>query len=276
LTGRRAAVGLRKSHRNIAIAMSLYQKLKALKAGNNDESNGRHIIPIELTQINYPTNSPNILDIGAGYGADIISARAALSRSQKSAKLFAVESFPAAVAHLSTLDVKVIAADIERDPLPFNGSFFDAVVCNQVLEHTKEIFWIASEICRVLKPGGTLILGVPNLGSLHNRILLLAGYQPPAIHVFGPHVRGFTTQGLTDFLEAGGCLKVKRIIGGNFYPFPPAISRPLSRLLPGLSVSSFYVLERVGDGRFLDVLDTSRATLLVDTPYFRGAKTVRN
>jgi SAM-dependent methyltransferase len=251
--------------------VSLYEKLKALKAGTNDETNGRHIVPLELAQINYSTNSPRILDVGAGYGADMISARTHLRQSQKSAQLFAVESYPKAVAHLSNLDVQVVSLDVEREPLPFQSCFFDAVVCNQVIEHTKEIFWITSEICRVLKPGGALVLGVPNLGSLHNRLSLLFGYQPPAIQVFGPHVRGFTARGLTDFLEAGACLKVKRIVGGNFYPFPPSISRPLSSLLPGLSVSSFYILERVGTGKFLDVFETSRASVLVDTPYFRGS-----
>jgi hypothetical protein len=122
-----------------------------------------------------------------------------------------------------------------------------------------------------LKPCGTLILGVPNLGSLHNRIALVAGHQPPAIAVLGPHVRGFTIPGLTEFLETGELLKVKKVLGGNFYPFPPTISRSLTRLLPSLSVSSFYVVERVGDGTFLSIFDTKQASLLVDTPYFRGS-----
>jgi SAM-dependent methyltransferase len=254
--------------------MGLYQRLKALKAGTEDESNGRHIIPVEISRIQFPTDCPRILDVGAGYGSDIIRARADLRRSGKSPELFAIESFPMAIAHLSSHDIKVFAIDIEREKLPFDNGFFDAVICNQVYEHTKEIFWITSEICRVLRSGGIFVLGVPNLGSLHNRLSLIAGYQPPAIHVFGPHIRGFTVQGLTEFVEAGGCLKVKRILGGNFYPFPPVISRPLSQLLPGLSVSSFYILERAGAGSFLDVFETSRASLLVDTPYFRGRPAV--
>ena len=52
------------------------------------------------------------------------------------------------------------------------------MIANQILEHTKEVFWIWHEIARVLAPQGQLILGVPNLASAHNRLLLLLGRQP--------------------------------------------------------------------------------------------------
>jgi hypothetical protein len=124
-----------------------------------------------------------------------------------------------------------------------------------------------------VKKGGKIIIGVPNLGSLHNRLALLAGHQPPAIGVFGTHVRGFTVRGLTEFLELGGFLKVSCVLGGNFYPFPASISRKLSRALPGLSVSSFYLVERTEkNGSFLSLFETNLAEKLVDTPYFRGRR----
>jgi SAM-dependent methyltransferase len=114
-----------------------------------------------------------------------------LERSGRTPELFAVESFPISIEALRRLGVIITSIDIEHDVLPFDDDFFDVVICNQVLEHTKEIFWVISEIACVMKRGGTLILGVPNLGSLHNRIALLVGHQPPAIAVFGAHVRGF-------------------------------------------------------------------------------------
>ena len=246
----------------------IYDFLKRLKAGTEDETNGRHVLPDQVR--NLVDARSRILDIGAGYGRDIKAVEDKLRLDGKQTELFAIESFPAAVSHLAAHGVKVHDIDIERDKLPFENAYFDVVMCNQVLEHTKEIFWVIAEICRVLKPDGHLVLGVPNLGSLHNRLALAAGLQPPAIHVFGPHVRGFTAQGLRAFLEKGGQLKVERVLGGNFYPFPPAISRPLSRMFPGLSVSSFYIVRRVGSGDFLDIFNTDSAKALVDTPYFRG------
>jgi SAM-dependent methyltransferase len=249
---------------------TLYGYLKSLKSGTNDESNGRHIIPDEAIRASRKMARPRILDVGAGRGADLAEIALALKQTGRTPELFAVESFPISIEALDRLGVKVESIDIEYTALPFDEKFFDVVICNQVLEHTKEIFWVISEIARVMKRGGTLILGVPNLASLHNRLALLAGYQPPAIAVFGPHVRGFTIPDLRDFLQSGGILKVKKVMGGNFYPFPPKVSRPLTRLLPSFAVSSFYIAERVGDGSFLGVLETERASLLADTPYFRG------
>ncbi len=51
--------------------------------------------------------------------------------------------------------------------LPFKSSSFDAVLSNAVLEHVKDPWLCASEILRVLKPGGELICCVPFLQPLH-------------------------------------------------------------------------------------------------------------
>ena len=249
---------------------TLHRVLKSLKSGTNDETNGRHIIPEQAVRASGTITRPRILDVGAGHGADLVKIVLNFEGTGTTPELFAVESFPISIEALGRLGVTVASIDIEHAVLPFDSDFFDVVICNQVLEHMKEIFWVISEIARVMKRGGTLILGVPNLGSLHNRMALLAGHQPPAIAVFGPHVRGFAVPDLRDFLETGGILKVKKVLGGNFYPFPSKVSRPLAWLLPSLAVSSFYVVQRVGDGNFLAIFDTDQASVLVDTPYFRG------
>ncbi len=251
--------------------MGIYETLRSLKSGTNDETNGRHIIPGLASSMVNGNDRPRILDVGAGHGVDLANIAFDLSKSGKSPEISAIETFPVAIEKLKDLGVSVYSIDIEREPLPFGDAHFDIVICNQVLEHTKEIFWIVSELTRVTKKGGKLIIGVPNLGSLHNRLALLAGYQPPAIGVLGTHIRGFTVPGLTEFLEIGGLLKVSAVIGGNFYPFSPMISRKLSRLLPTLSVSSFYLIERTQkEGSLLSIFDSGMAASLVDTPYFRG------
>jgi 2-polyprenyl-3-methyl-5-hydroxy-6-metoxy-1,4-benzoquinol methylase len=113
--------------------------------------------------------------VGAGYGADLSKASGLLRTRGISPELCAVEAFPQAASHLRSIGIKVTSTNIERDTLPYDDEYFDIVVCNQVLEHTKELFWVVSELTRVLKVQGKLILGVPNLGSLHNRLALLAG-----------------------------------------------------------------------------------------------------
>jgi hypothetical protein len=108
---------------------------------------------------------------------------------------------------------------------------------------------------------------VPNLASLHNRVLLAFGQQPSAIHVLGAHVRGFTRNGLTGFVEADGYFRVVESRGSNFYPLPPRVARPLSRWFPGLAVGLFLRCERTGrPGVFSEVLRTRP----LETPYFVG------
>lgn len=51
--------------------------------------------------------------------------------------------------------------------LPFRAGSFDAVLCNQVLEHVPEGAKLMEEIARVLRPGGTLLLTVPLTWDLH-------------------------------------------------------------------------------------------------------------
>jgi SAM-dependent methyltransferase len=246
----------------------LYRFLKGLKSDTNEESNGRHLIPTIVSSACSGISRPSILDVGAGYGIDL---KSSIDRIARPARAVAIETFPQAIDYLrGNVTNEIFPINIEQEPIPFQDKSFDVVICNQVMEHVKEIFWVTSELARVTKIGGTIILGVPNLGSLHNRVLLMLGKQPAAIHVFGPHVRGYTISGMKDFLERGGTLTVRSVLGANFYPFPPRVSRPLSRITPSLSVSSFYIVKRTGEGNFLSLFDTPAASELVDTPYFRG------
>jgi SAM-dependent methyltransferase len=52
---------------------------------------------------------------------------------------------------------------------PFESASFDAVLCNQVLEHVFNPDEFLSEIARVLRPGGTLLLTVPFVWDEHEQ-----------------------------------------------------------------------------------------------------------
>jgi SAM-dependent methyltransferase len=66
------------------------------------------------------------------------------------------------VAPAPGLDVLSMAA-----PLPFGSETFDTVLCTSVLEHVHDAEAAVSEIARILKPGGRLIITVPFLYPTH-------------------------------------------------------------------------------------------------------------
>ena len=206
-----------------------------------DENYGRHLIKGFLGNIYEPSV---ILDLGAGKGNDLAIA----ASSFPLANLYAIESYPPYQSLLKQNGIKVVELDIERCKLPFENESVDIVIINQVLEHTKDVFWILSESSRVLKCGGSLIIGVPNLAAWHNRVMLLLGIQPPAIATMSCHVRGFTRNDLQATLEtgSGNKLKVVESLSAGFYPFPPLVARKLAYFLPNLGWSVHVRVNKIG------------------------------
>ena len=54
---------------------------------------------------------------------------------------------------------EIVAANANK--LDFPDNHFDTVLCNATLEHHKRFWLSASEMRRVTKPGGLLVIGVP-------------------------------------------------------------------------------------------------------------------
>jgi 2-polyprenyl-3-methyl-5-hydroxy-6-metoxy-1,4-benzoquinol methylase len=57
---------------------------------------------------------------------------------------------------------------VDSHCLPFVDKYFDCVVMTEVLEHLYSPYRALEEIHRVLKPGGHLVISVPNVLSLSN------------------------------------------------------------------------------------------------------------
>jgi SAM-dependent methyltransferase len=183
-----------------------------------------------------------VLDIGAGHGDDLMLAK----EVNPKAVLHAIELHPEYVHQLAQKSVIVHPINIEKDPFPFPDGSMDLIIANQVLEHTKEVFWIFHEVSRTLPVGGHFILGVPNLAAFHNRVLLAVGRQPSPIKTHSAHVRGFTKGDILRFLEScfPGGYKLRAFAGSNFYPFPALIARPAAWMFPTLAWGIFFLFEK--------------------------------
>ena len=182
-----------------------------------------------------------LLDVGCWDG----EGTAAYGEACQARQLFGVEVCEEQACSAERKSITVAHCNLEEPLFPWSAASMDVVVCNQVLEHLKNVFAVMDEIARVLKPDGILVASVPNLGSLHSRIMLLLGMQPSMIRVFGPHVRSFTHGEFKLFLTAGGAFEIIESRGVGFYPFPAnAVSNWIGRLWPSASHTPVIVLRR--------------------------------
>jgi methionine biosynthesis protein MetW len=224
---------------------------------------GRHAVS-ELSQLVAPFD--RVVDLGAGGGDDLASAR----RASPWAELHGVELEPDKCAELARQGIAVHSIDLEHDPLPFGDESVDLVISNQTLEHTKEIFWIFHQMVRVLGVEGHLIVGVPNLAGLQNRVLLATGRQPSVIRTASAHVRGFTVPGLEDLVDQcfPGGLELLTVRGSNFYPLPRAPALWCARRWPTLAWGVFLLWRktRAYESEFLRYPRNAG----LETPFFLG------
>lgn len=163
------------------------------------------------------------------------------------AEAHGIEVFPGPAVRARDRGIAVVRLDLERDAFPWADATMDVVIANQVFEHLKNVWLPMSEILRVLRPGGRLVFSVPNLASLHNRVMLAFGVQPSSIRTFGPHVRGYTYREARRFVELGGALRIERALGAGFYPFPARPAAPLARTWPGASHTTVLVARKTAD-----------------------------
>jgi glycosyltransferase involved in cell wall biosynthesis/SAM-dependent methyltransferase len=69
--------------------------------------------------------------------------------------------------------------DAEKDRFPYPDGHFTTVLCCELLEHLpSDPMFMMSEINRILKDGGQLVLTTPNIGSLRAISAILQGYHP--------------------------------------------------------------------------------------------------
>ncbi len=129
-------------------------------------------------------------------------------------------------------------ADVIADAavLPFDDSSFDIVVCTEVLEHLMFPLDAAHEIKRVLRPGGHVVVTVPNIAYWRTRAdLALLGRWNPLGDDRGvsepwrdPHIRFFNVGTMRAFLRAANLTPVE--VGGRAES-PMLMAVPLGRRL---------------------------------------------
>ena len=157
----------------------------------------------------------DILDAGCGDGINLLGLNQAAGLPSGSA-LYGVDYNPIRLARAHGVAPRARLQQASLYSLPFGGGRFDVVLCNHVIEHVPEPGNALRELFRVLRPGGLLIVGVPNEGCLMARVR--NRFIQPRIGRETDHVNFFTAQSLARLI-AGAGFKVGAIERETFF-FP--------------------------------------------------------
>ncbi len=107
--------------------------------------------------------------------------------------------------------VPAYRVNLEQTPLPVPDETFDHVLCTEVIEHMEvDPMFMLSEINRVLRPGGTLVLTTPNAVSSRAISKMLRGVEPyfymqyRLAHTLDRHNYEYSVHSLVTVLRAAG------------------------------------------------------------------------
>ena len=182
-----------------------------------------------------------ILDIGCGDGKGVI--QIANCFNVNCSKIHGVDISDASL-EVCRRKFNVIKIDLEKDDLPFRNDSFDLVNCNQVLEHLRNYRQVIKDAIRVTKNGGYILIGIPNLSHLINRILLLFGIQPLCIALDGPHIHAFTHKSFLKLLMSLDRVEIIDFTGTVMYPLPYFLAKIMSKHFVGLTGYTCYLLRK--------------------------------
>jgi SAM-dependent methyltransferase len=176
------------------------------------------------------SHGPMILDIGCGRGALLVELVAAGARGTGLERLASASPAPG---------VEIRAGELVDQRFP--SGHFDAVIIWHVLEHLADPVTVLDEVARVVRPGGLLLVAVPNAASWQGRT-----FGARWFHVDAPrHLHWFGHAGLQALLDRRGFDIVESSTSDpvqNIFGFVQSAMN----LVPGASPNRMYRLMRSG------------------------------
>jgi dolichol-phosphate mannosyltransferase len=181
-------------------ALSLWALRNSVASADYDDRAFYSVIPIQrywqrrrhrITTF-WVRGSSRVLDIGCGSSMIIQSLNNAVGMDVSMGKM----------RFLRRLGIPLLRGSAFA--LPFKDESFDCVISSQVIEHIPYDEALFSEISRVLRPGGKLVIGTPDYATIGWNIiepiyglLMPGGYRDE-------HITHYTRRSLTDILVRNG------------------------------------------------------------------------
>jgi 2-polyprenyl-3-methyl-5-hydroxy-6-metoxy-1,4-benzoquinol methylase len=167
----------------------------------------------------------DVLDVGCGFATTAQKIRDLGNR------VVGIESSPAAVAVARQRVDEVIEADLQNIGA-LGDRRFDAIIFADVLEHLPWPIGVLKSYLALLKPGGSVIISLPNVGLWSVRLGLMFGrFQYDESGVLDrTHLRFFTRRSAIQMMRSAGLEPLRRTYNpGLVRPFVPLAKKFLGR-----------------------------------------------
>lgn len=165
-----------------------------------------------VAEIAATKGASRICDLGCGNG-ELVARLSSLGY-----KVLGIDSSPTGIEIARTAAsgpaAQFVCANIDEalpEPILERHGPFDVVVSSDVIEHMFRPGALVAAAYRMLRPGGTLIVGTPYHGYLKNlAISLLDGWDAHHhVHWDGGHIKFFSVRALTGLVEKQGFAQVR-------------------------------------------------------------------
>ena len=185
----------------IGFQAEFFEQLAALEPSNFWFKTRNRLLAWALRA--YFPQARSLLEIGCGTGFVLMGLRAAFPSLKLVGSEVLSEGLQFAARRVP--DAELVQMDATRIPY---ADEFDVVGAFDMLEHIEEDEAVLKQMFRAVKPGGGVIVTVPQHKFLWSRVDELSG-----------HVRRYTRRQLRDKVEAAG-FQIERITSFAFLPLP--------------------------------------------------------
>jgi 2-polyprenyl-3-methyl-5-hydroxy-6-metoxy-1,4-benzoquinol methylase len=184
-----------------------------------------------------PTAAQRVLEIGCGEGAF-----SATVKERTGAEAWGIELNVQAAERARAVIDRVLVGDANERIAELPDTYFDAIVCNDVLEHLVDPVGTLTQLRRKLKPEGIVVASIPNIRFLPalSKVVFRKDFPQEDFGIFDrTHLRFFTRKSIVRMFKTAG-FTMRRIKGIN------AWCGPLGAVVIVLSLGYF------ADGLFLE------------------------